>query len=273
MASRALPTILLVTGAATTARCYDLLVPLLQQAGYATEVVALPSCNPTDPEKHTGASDGKELLERHLSPLVEDGKDVVVFAHSFGATSLSGAGHHLSKSERAAQGLVGGIFGLIYISFALVPDGKSQIEYLGGSWPPFVKLNHVCRSHCSIEHNSDLSQPSRGLFVFDPVIDTLFNDVDAKTATELAKGILPHSIRPIETPVWQPLWTDPRLEGRRVMIKTLQDATFPLAAQEMFADGSGVEWEFREVDGGHEAFLTKPKAVADIVVDVIKRWQ
>lgn len=56
------------------------------------------------------------------------------------------------------------------------------------------------------------------------------------------------------------------------MIKTLRDATFPLAAQEAFAKGGGVGWEFREVDGGHEAFLTAPKAVADVVVDVVRSW-
>lgn len=123
-----------------------------------------------------------------------------------------------------------------------------------------------------VESRADNLQPSKGLFVFDPVIDILFNDADAETAAELAKRILPHSFRSMDTPVSQPLWTDPKLEGRRVMIKTLQDATFPVAAQQMFADGGGVGWEFREVDGGHEAFLTKPKEVADVVVDVLRSW-
>ena len=57
------------------------------------------------------------------------------------------------------------------------------------------------------------------------------------------------------------------------MIRCLQDAVFPIAVQQMFADGSGVGWEFKDVDGGHEAFLTKPNEVADIIVEVIKGWQ
>ena len=143
MASNSLPTVLLVTGASTTAHCYDLLIPLLQQAGYSTTAVTLPSCNPPNPEDCTAAAGGKELLEQHLLPLIDDGKDVVVFAHSFGATSLSGAAHHLSKSERTVEGLSGGILGLIYISFALTPDGQSQFDYCGGAWPPFIKADHV----------------------------------------------------------------------------------------------------------------------------------
>lgn len=43
------------------------------------------------------------------------------------------------------------------------------------------------------------------------------------------------------------------------MIKTLQDATFPPGAQQMFADGSGVDWEILEVDGGHEAVGMCPR--------------
>jgi hypothetical protein len=82
-------------------------------------------------------------LENYLLPLINDGKDVVVFAHSFGATSLTGAGQKLSKHERKDAGLSGGVLGLIYISFAMVTDGHSQQEYLGGVWPPFCKLNRV----------------------------------------------------------------------------------------------------------------------------------
>lgn len=147
MAPDPLPTVLLVTGASTTAHCYDLLVPFLREAGYPTEAVALRSCNPTNPDEHTGASGGKDILENHLLPLIDAGKDIVVFAHSYGATSLSGADRHLSKAERAASGQSGGVLGLIYISFALVPDGQSQVDYLGGAWPPFIKLDHVSQKH------------------------------------------------------------------------------------------------------------------------------
>lgn len=178
MISSSNPTILLVTGASTTRHCYDLLAPLLPQAGFLTVAVALPSANPTDPYEHTAGSDGASLLEQHLLPLVEAGSDFVVFAHSFGATTLSGASHHLSKSERTAM----------------------------------------------------------------------------------------------EAPVSQPLWSDPQLEGRRIMIKTLQDAIFALTAQQAFADSSGVDWQLREVAGGHEVFLTKSKAVADIVIEVVRSW-
>jgi hypothetical protein len=83
-------------------------------------------------------------LEKYLLPLIDEGREVVVFARSFGATNLSGADQKLSKCQRSENGLSGGVLGLVYISFAMRTDGQSQLEYLGGTWPPFCKLNHVC---------------------------------------------------------------------------------------------------------------------------------
>ena len=143
MDSNSLPTILLVPGAFTASSCYDLVLPYLQPHGCPVVVASLPSSNPETPEEHTAASDGRFLLVEHLLPLINEGREVVVFAHSFGATSLSGADQKLSKHQRSEDGLPGGVLGLIYISFAMCTDGQSQLEYLGGVWPPFCKLNHV----------------------------------------------------------------------------------------------------------------------------------
>lgn len=143
MNSNAHPTILLVPGAFTGPSCYDLLLPYLKNAGHPVAVASLASCDPERPYDHTAETEGRQILDNSLLPLLDDGKDVIVFAHSFGATCLTGAGQRLFKHQRKADGLPGGIFGLIYFSFAMCVDGQSQIEYLGGKWPPFCKLHHV----------------------------------------------------------------------------------------------------------------------------------
>jgi hypothetical protein len=137
------PTILLVPGAFTEVSCYDLLAPLLEKAGYPTARAPLPSSNPPDPYGHTAKSDGEALLNKNLLPLIEEGKGVVVFAHSFGATANSGAGSGVTKREREAKGLKGGVVGIVWFTTALVPEGKSQVEYLGGTMPLFCKLDYV----------------------------------------------------------------------------------------------------------------------------------
>ena len=141
--SKTLSTILLVPGALTTPACYDLVLPHLQQARFPIAVASLASSNPPRTDECTAATDGQYLVDKHLLPLINDGKDVVLFAHSFGATSLSGAGSNLSKAYRTAKSLPGGVVGIVYISFAMVPDAQSQFDYLRGAWPSFAKPDYI----------------------------------------------------------------------------------------------------------------------------------
>lgn len=83
----------------------------MRDAGLPVVAAWLGSSNPPEPEKCTAAKDGQHLLDQYLMPLLNEGKDVVYYAHSFGATSLSGAGEKLSKAERSAAGLSGGVLG------------------------------------------------------------------------------------------------------------------------------------------------------------------
>lgn len=141
------PTILLVTGAFTTEACYDRLLPYLHKAGYPTAVTALPSASPENPDSCSIAKDGQHVMQKHLLPLLHEGKDVVVYAHSLGATCLGGATEAVAKSDRVAEGKSGGVLGFVYMSFAFVTEGQSQLEFLGGAWPPFCKVDVVSAVH------------------------------------------------------------------------------------------------------------------------------
>ena len=143
MQSRCKPTILLVPGAFTTGSCYNSLVSLLHQKDYKTLVASLPSSNPPDPKTCSAQQDGEHLVQEYLQPLLDTGNDVLVYAHSYGATSLGFTGSSLSKRERQACGKHGGVIGLVYMAFAPVPAGESQLAFVGNQWPPFAKLDKV----------------------------------------------------------------------------------------------------------------------------------
>lgn len=137
------PTILLVTGAFTTAACYDRLTPYLHKSGYPTVITALPSANPSDPESCSATKDGAHVMNNHLLPLLHESRDVIIFAHSLGATTLGGASEPVGKPQREARGAKGGVLGLVYMSFAFVKEGQTQLEFLGGAWPAFCKVGSV----------------------------------------------------------------------------------------------------------------------------------
>lgn len=203
-----------------------------------------------DPTKCTAEGEGSNLLNNYLLPLIDSGKDVVVFAHSFGATSCSGAGQGLAKSARQAKDLKGGVIGFIGLSFGLPQDGHTQLELLGNAWPDFIKPNGA----------------GKGLLIFASPGDSLYHDVtDEDLKEQLVKAHLPQATSVFETPVKQPLWSDAGLKGRRTYICPAKDAVFPPAVQEMFVKDSGVDWDWNEVPGGHCAFIAEAEAVASIV--------
>jgi hypothetical protein len=142
---------------------------------------------------------------------------------------------------------------VVYMAFAAVPDGATQLELMGGQWPPFVSLDTV--SPWMIQHAlvcllTQGTKPSPGLFVFATPVETLFNDATADDANELAKIGQPHAMNALLTPVQKPLWSEASLKDRRVAIRTTNDAVFPVEAQDMFLNGSGVDWETEDINAG-----------------------
>lgn len=132
---------------------------------------------------------------------------------------------------------------------------------------PFVEVS----IHWFIRANIHI-QPSPGLFHFDPIIPHLYADVHPSLHDELIAAHVPYAMTSLGTPVCQPLWANRELNGRRVYIITTLDATFPEPVQRWFVEGSGVEWDVKEVKGGHAAFISQPEAVATVIAEAVGKW-
>lgn len=139
MASK--PTIFLLPGGMTHNTCFDRLLPHL--SSYEVVVAAQPGADASDPNAHTAESDSLAIQSQYLTPLLDAGKDVIIYSYSFGGTVLGTNGPSLVKPEREKRGEKGGVVGIVYMSIATVPAGMSQLEFLGGMWPPFIAVDSV----------------------------------------------------------------------------------------------------------------------------------
>lgn len=119
----------------------DLLGAQLEQAGYNTRTLGLITVN--HPKVDVSA-DAVELIVAILSPLIEQqGKDIVLYLHSYAGFPGSHAIKGLSKQERLAAGKQGGILGLIYQSAFIPKEGDTLLKMIGGSYAPWQDPN-VC---------------------------------------------------------------------------------------------------------------------------------
>lgn len=133
-----LPTIVLVSGAFHLPSCMDLLASQLEQSGLKTCTYGLVSVNRPD----LGVEDDTAALINNLQPLViDEGKDIVLYLHSYAGFVGSAAIAGLSKSERLAKGEEGGIVGLIYQSAFIPIERDTLLGMLGGEFAPWLEVN------------------------------------------------------------------------------------------------------------------------------------
>lgn len=144
MASK--PTIVLIPGACTEPSCFDGLRSCLRDAGYESVAVSHPSANPTDPFAHTAETMGLNVQENYIQPLLDAGKEILVFGYSSGGSETGTSGPSWVLSDREARGHKGGVIGIVYLSSALPPAGVPQLAVMGGVWPPMVKPDTVWSS-------------------------------------------------------------------------------------------------------------------------------
>ena len=122
------PTVVLVPGGWQGPEAYELLTPELEAAGFPQITISLPSIG-VRPGLPDFSADVK-AVRAAVVPLVEQGKEVVVLGHSYGAVPMTEALHGLGQQERGAAGLNGGVIRLVYVA-AIVPQlGESTRDVL-----------------------------------------------------------------------------------------------------------------------------------------------
>jgi hypothetical protein len=132
------PTFIAFPGAFHPHESLEPLVSKLKEAGYPVQSATLSTVG----NSRTGICDDIDRMRGMMIPLCDEGKDVVLVMHSFAGIPGSSAVERLSKTERAAKGLPGGVIGLIYLAAFLSPEGTTLLEASGG-WKEWQRVD-VC---------------------------------------------------------------------------------------------------------------------------------
>lgn len=137
------PTIIIVPGAWQLPPAFDNIVKLLNEAGYPTVHVPLPTVGGTELPL-AGQSDDVDAVRKVLVPVVEEGKEVVVIGHSAGGISMSGAVEGYDAGSRKAAGKTGGVVRCIFMTAFVLPKGQSLLGMLGGQPLPWMVVEVSC---------------------------------------------------------------------------------------------------------------------------------
>lgn len=136
MASK--PLIFFAPGAWHSPASFRLVRDALHERGWETDAVEYPSVGAEPPNK--ALTDDVVVVRANLESLVEQGKHLLVVAHSYGGLVCGEAIRELGSKERAKQGKSGGVIVLLYLSAFVLHRGQTIFDLLGGSWLPWFRV-------------------------------------------------------------------------------------------------------------------------------------
>ena len=139
------PTIVICPGAWPCHETFQPLAHVFEVAGVSTTISILPSYPPFDPSSPpTINPDTVHPRTSALQPLLAEGKDIVLWMPSYGGACAPGALEGLSKKERAAKRLAGGVVAGVFTAAFVAPKGTSAIQAMGsgeGNLPEWINVD------------------------------------------------------------------------------------------------------------------------------------
>lgn len=116
--SSAKPTVLLVHGSFHGPECWHLVKPKIEALSYPVVTVSLATVgrqNPTATYLNDVAAIHKVIL-----PILDEGKEVVIVAHSWGGIPGVASIENQSIAERVAKGQIGGVKAILLIASGVI---------------------------------------------------------------------------------------------------------------------------------------------------------
>ncbi|KAJ5609030.1 hypothetical protein N7528_009597 [Penicillium herquei] len=239
------PTFVFSLGAWITPDVLDSTRSHLSKLGYSSECPAHPSTGAEPPSK--SLSDDVNSLREALIKLADEGRDLIVVAHSYGGVVTSCAVDGLSKQLREKEGRAGGVINVVYLAAFALDQGQSLLGMLGGNFLPWMKVE--------------------GDYVLaDGAGNVGWQDIPLESQ-EKWNSLTLHACRaPFSGEVTYEPWQDIPC----AYIVCEQDNALPPPFQELFASKMGGPEVTYRLPSSHSPFLSMPDRLADTLQQIAK---
>ncbi|KAL2062323.1 hypothetical protein VTL71DRAFT_6589 [Oculimacula yallundae] len=237
------PTLVLVHGAFHGPECFHLIQPKLEALGFPVVAVALVTAGRTNPT--ATYRDDVTAIHEILLPILDEGKEVVMVAHSWGGVPGAASIEGHSTQDRKARGLEGGVISLLMIACAVIlKKGTSLAEANGAGdsvdWMEMGGTLGICTEAAK---------------------DVFYYDLPVAKQDHYFSLLRPMAITAFFTPID---FTVGELTIPKAYVICEKDRTVPPERQEHMVEKVGGFKVYR-FGGGHSPFLTEPDWTAGII--------
>lgn len=248
------PTIVLVPGSWHLPSCFDPFSKCLNDKGYETTSVTLPSVLRNGQTPVSSHHEDVAVIRKHVEDLIVQNKQVVVFSHSYGGFPTTEALSGLGATDRNAPGTLR----LIFCSAFIPQEGQ-----IAASFSTDPELSPGLPAHFS-----RLSEDKSTCYLIDEhMFEAFYHDVDRKVAEEVVIPQLgAQSVASWLSPVTKCAYR----EIPSSYIVCTEDRSVLPWVQRKIAERAGIK-DCVEIEGSHCAFLSRPDELAGIVDAIVRR--
>lgn len=169
----------------------------------------------------------------------EELTDVVLVGHSFGGLSVTGAVDRVPDRVRS----------VVYLDGLLVENGRTAFDG--------IPAEIVAQRRAEAEEHD-------GVRCLRMAPAAAFGVTDPDDAAWLERRLTPHPIAVYDEPV---RWTHPIGNGRPCRYVAMTEPWYPPLASSRDYARSRADWSWTEIATGHDAMITEPDLVADVLWD------
>ncbi|KAK2808473.1 hypothetical protein FQN50_004681 [Emmonsiellopsis sp. PD_5] len=257
------PTILLTPGAWHVPAHFGPLTASLAALSYPVETVSLPTIGAEPPAK--SLSDDVAAVRAALTRLIDDeGRDVVVVAHSYGGIVVSCACEGFVKGK-GREG--GGVVLIVFICAGLVRKGISVFESFGRKWIGFLRMEELTKPPTPHKQNGYSIPPKTARPPYPSAHALLYHDLSPDDQ-EKYTALLQHGTT---AAFLEPITYEPWHDVPCAYIFTTKDESLPVAMQEALVkgveEGGDVKVVFQKayLDSSHSPFLSMPEETTGVI--------
>ena len=237
------PSYISVPGSWHSAETWSKVTTLLEEQGLHTCSVTLPT---TSGDVTAEFGDDVKAVQTAIHDQTKQNRDVVLVLHSYGGV----VGQSAVKGATERTDEAGRVIGIVNVATGFTIAGMAFLDGTGGQPPPIWRLDP--------SGFAELQVPARGLF---------YHDLPEAEGEEWVRKLTKQSSKAFtegrdityagwkDVPVWHVLTADDKalpLEMQRVFIDMVKDDITPTV---------------REVASSHSPMLSRPKELADIIVE------
>uniref|UniRef100_A0A8H7MY24 AB hydrolase-1 domain-containing protein n=1 Tax=Bionectria ochroleuca TaxID=29856 RepID=A0A8H7MY24_BIOOC len=247
------PTIVVVPGAWSTPAHYRKLVEALQARSFEVKVPSLATNNGARPP-NSSFQDDVAAVRALVEPIVEQGNEVVIVMHSYGGAVGTDATEGLSRKEREANNLPGGVVHLVYLCAYLLAKGQSVWNVIQKSG-----MEQDVAPHLTIHED--------GVWTLNDPGWAMYHDLSPDDQEEQKTLVVPHNSKCIyEGPSYE-CWRNSPL----TYIRTTEDRCVPPPYQDICvanAKDAAVPVDIKVMDCAHSLYAKYPEEIVDIVIGI-----